>query len=110
MKKITIPKEWSRHLEAQPTSGKTVKSYCRDNGLDLSSFYRQRRRRCTYDNGGEAQAFVQAPALQQRKISGSALSIRVKDFHLALDPGYSPDDLEGVLIALAKVQHVLCPE
>ncbi len=107
MKRITTPKEWDHHLAAQQASGKTVKLYCDANDLGLSSFYR-RRKRSEYDAGSEAQAFVQATALQPRKVSGSSLSIRVKDFTLSLDPAYGTDDLEGVLIALAKVQHVLC--
>ena len=110
MRKTTSPKEWSRHLDAQPAGGKTVKSYCYDNGLNLSSFYRQRRKRSKNGAGGEQQAFVLVPALQPRKVFGSSLSIRVKDFSLTLDPGYSSDDLERVLVALAKVQHVLCSE
>ena len=110
MRKFTTPKEWIRHLDAQTAGGKTVKSYCHDNDLDLSSFYRQRRMHSKYDTGGEPQAFVLAPALQARKVSGSSLSIRVKDFTLTLEPGYGPADLEGVLITLAKVRHVLRPE
>ena len=110
MRKFTTPKEWSNHLDVQPASGKTVKSYCHDNGLNLSSFYRQKRNRGKNPASGEPQAFVLAPALQPRKASGSSLSINVKDLTLTLDPGYGPDDLEGVLIALAKVQHVLRPE
>ena len=110
MRKITISTEWSRHLAAQPVSGKTVKSYCRDNDLDLSSFYRQRRKRSKHDTEAEPQAFVMARAFQPSNVSGSSLSIRVKDLTLTLDPGYCSDDLEAVLIALAKVQHVLCPE
>ena len=110
MRKITTHEEWNHHLAAQTNSGKTVKSYCHDNDLNLSSFYRQRRKCGKYDTGGEPQAFVRAPTLKPRKVSGSSLSIRVKGFSLTLDPGYGPDDLEGVLIALAKVQHVLRPE
>ena len=110
MRKFTTPKEWNHHLAAQQASGKTVKSYCHDNELDLSSFYRRRRKSSKDDTGGEPQEFVLARALQPPKVSGSSLSIRVKEFTLTLDPGYSPDDLEGVLIALGKVQHVLCPE
>jgi len=110
MRRFTTPKEWSDHLDAQLASDKTVKSYCHDNGLNLSSFYRQRRMHGKYDTGEEPQAFVLAPALQAPKVSGSSLSIRVKDFHITLEPGYGPDDLEGVLITLAKVRHVLRPE
>lgn len=106
MRKNTSPKEWNRHLAAQPLSGKTVKGYCHANGLDLSSFYRQRRKCSKNGAGGEPQAFVQAPALLPRKVSGSSLAIRVKDFNLTLEDGYSSNDLERVLIALGKVQHV----
>ena len=110
MREITTSEEWKGHLEEQPSSGKTVKSYCHDNDLDLSSFYRQRRKFGTNNSGGEPQVFVQAPTVQPRKVSGSTLSIRVRDFHLALDPGYSAEDLEKVLFTLAKVRHVLCCE
>lgn len=110
MRRFTTPKEWSNHLDAQAASGKAVRLYCDANGLCLSSFYRQRRKRSKSDTRGEQQTFVRAPALHPRKVSGSTLSIRVKDFTLTLDSGYGPDDLEGVLIALAKVQHVLRPE
>ena len=110
MRKFTTPKEWSDHLDAQLASDKTVKSYCHDNGFNLSSFYRQRRKPGKNRTSGEPQAFVLAPALQAPKVSGSSLSIRVKDFHLTLEPGYGPDDLEGVLVTLAKVRHVLRPE
>ena len=107
MRKNTSPKEWNRHLAAQPLSGKTVKGYCHANGLDLSSFYRQRRKCGKNDAGGELQAFVQAPALLPRKVLGTSLSILVEDFKLTLESGYSSDDLERVLIAMARVQHVL---
>ena len=110
MRKFTTPKEWSDHLDAQAAGDKTVKSYCHENALNLSSFYRQRRKRVKNSTSGEPQAFVLAPALKPRKVSGSSLSIRVKDFSITLDPGYRADDLEGVLIALAKVQYVLRPE
>ena len=110
MRKFTPPEEWERHLSAQRDSGKTVKSYCRANDLDLSSFYRQRRKRGKPDTGAEPQAFVLARAFQPPKVSGSSLCIRLKDFSFTLEPGYCSDDLEGVLITLAKVQHVLCPE
>ena len=109
MRRITTPKEWDRHLAAQPVSGKTVKLYCDANNLDLSSFYRQRKRR-EYDASADTQTFVLAPALEPRKVFGCSVCIRVGDFALTLDPGYGPDDLEGVLVALAKVQHVLCGE
>ncbi len=110
MKKTTTPKEWIHHVAAQQGSGKTVKLYCRDNDLDLSSFYRQKRKRGAHDVDRAPQAFVRAPTLQQRRVSCSSLAIRVKDFTLTLEPGYCSEDLEGVLVALAKVEHVLCPE
>ena len=107
MRRTTTPEEWSMHLAAQPAGGTPVKSYCRENKLDLSSFYRHRGKRRKSDGQGEPQAFVLAPAVRPGKASGSSLSIRVKDFNLTLEPGYRPDDLGGVLMALAKVQHVL---
>lgn len=110
MRKITSPEEWEHHMSAQQDSGKTVKSYCRANDLDLSSFYRQRGKRSKAAGDAEPQAFVLARAFQPPKVSSSSLCIRLKDFSLTLEPGYNPDDLEGVLITLAKVQHVLCPE
>ena len=110
MKKILTHKEWKRHLGAQPASGKTVRAYCKDNKLDLSSFYRQRRKRYEIEAGAESQTFVMARVLQPPKVSGSSLSIRVRDFTFTLEPGYGSDDLEGVLIALAKVRHVLSGE
>jgi len=110
VRKILTQKEWKRHLEAQLASGKTVKAYCNDKELDLSSFYRQRRKRSEIDAGAESQAFVMARVLQPPKVSGSSLSIRVKEFTLTLEPGYGSDDLEGVLITLVKVRHVLCGE
>ena len=110
MRKITTPEEWNRHLAAQQGSGKTVKSYCRGNDLDLSSFYRQRRKHSTNATGDESQAFVPVAALRPQKVSASSLSIQVKDFTLTLDRGYGSDDLEKVLLVLAKVQNVLRPE
>ena len=110
MRRNTTEKEWNRHLAAQLAGSKTVKSYCQDNALDLSSFYRQRRKRGRSGAVKEPQAFVAAPILIPRRVSGTSLSIRVNDFNLTLDPGYGSDDLERVLIALAKVRRVLCPE
>ena len=108
MRKILTPKEWSSHIQAQSVGSKTVKSYCHDNSLDLSSFYRQRRMRGENATGEASQAFVRAPALLSRSVSTASLTIRVGDFTLALDSG--PQDLERVLLALAKVQYVLHPE
>jgi hypothetical protein len=110
MRKLTAPEEWDRHLAAQAVSGKTVKSYCRANDLDLSSFYRQRRKRSNIDSDAQPRAFVLAGAMQSPKVCGSSLSIRVKDVTLTLDPGYCSNDLELVLVTLAKVRDVLCPE
>ena len=107
MKKTTTPKEWIHHLAAQQDGGKTVKLYCHDNSLDLSSFYRQKRKRGTHDVDRSPQAFVRAPTLRQRRVSCSSLAIRVKDLTLTLEPGYCSEDLEGVLVTLSRVQHVL---
>ena len=110
MRKITTPEEWSRHIKAQAVGDKTVKLYCRDNGLDLSSFYRQRRKREGLDTDREPQAFVRAPALLPRKACGSSLTIRIHNFALTLDPGYYADDLERVLVVVGRIQHVLRSE
>ena len=110
MRKFTSPEDWDRHLAAQTAGGKSVKSYCRGNDLDVSSFYRQRRIRESNDTGAPSRAFVLAGAFQPLKMSGSSLSIQVKDVTLTLDPGYRSDDLEVVLLTLAKVRDVLCPE
>ena len=104
MRKFTTPKEWSDHLDAQLASEKTVKSYCHDNGLNLSSFYRQRRKRSQGEP--ESQGFVRAPGLPGLRPGGSSVSIRVRDLTLTLEPGFSSDELERVLFAVRKAQHV----
>ena len=110
VRRITAPEEWSRHIKAQAVGSKTVKLYCRENGLDLSSFYRQRRKHEAHDADREPQAFVQAAALHPRKACGTSLTIRIHNFALTLDPGYCADDLERVLVVAGRAQHVLCPE
>jgi hypothetical protein len=110
MRKFTPPEDWDRHLAVQAASGKSVKCYCRANDLDVSSFYRQRRKHSNNDGGAQSGAFVLAGAFRSPNMSGSSLSIRLKDVTLTLDPGYSSEDLEAILATLAKVRDVLCPE
>ena len=104
MRTITTTEEWSSHLEAQPGSGQTVKCYCHERGLDLSSFYRQRRKRVEQ----ATQSFVKVPALLSQRASASPLTIKVGDFTVILDSG--SEDLERVFFAMAKAQHVLRSE
>ena len=108
MRRKTRPEEWDHHVQAQPAGEKTVRAYCREHELDQSSFYRQRRKR--NQDELESQGFVRAPGLPGHRSCGSSLSIRVRDLTLTLDPGFSADDLERVLLALGKVQHVLRTE
>ena len=108
MRRQTSPEEWDHHVRAQPAGEKTVRAYCREHELDQSSFYRQRRKRSQEEP--ESQGFVRAPALPGRRSGASSLSIRVRDLTLTLESGFSADDLERVLLALGKVQHVLRTE
>lgn len=108
MRRQTSPEEWDHHVQAQPAGGKTVRAYCREHELDQSSFYRQRRKRS--QDEPESQGFVRAPGLPGHRPCGSSVSIRVRDLTLTLEPGFSSDELERVLSAVRKAQHVHCSE
>ncbi len=106
-------REWAEMVQSCKSSGKTVATWCGENGINPKTYYLRQRQVFTalpeLRNEGialrkntSAASFVEVlpPAEQER---ACAITIQLHGAHIVVENGVSADILEKVLAAVSRI-------
>lgn len=101
--------EWALLIEEQKSSGATVKQWCSDRNISVSSFYAWQNRLCKTLTVAQNAAvsctqpsFIEVTPIDNTRTCSPLIHVKYGDFNVSIGAGADPATIQAVIWALQK--------
>mgnify|MGYP003292460198 CR=1 FL=1 len=92
--------EWAQVVSRCRGSGMSVRQWCQENGVNISSYYKWQRKVYAAAQAQQESRFVEVTPVQPAAVSGVAVTVRIAGAELDIHSGADVATVEAVLRAV----------
>lgn len=91
---------WAQVVSQCRGSGVSVRQWCQENGVNISSYYKWQRKVYAAAQDQQARSFVEVTPVQPEAVGGVAVTLRIAGAELDIHNGADAATVEAVLRAV----------
>lgn len=92
--------EWAQVVSRCRGSGMSVRQWCQENGVNISSYYKWQRKVYAAAQAQQERRFVEVMPVQSAAVGGVAVTVRIAGAELDIHTGADAATVEAVLRAV----------
>ena len=92
--------QWAQVVSQCRDSGGSVRQWCQENGVNVSSYYKWQRKVYAAARAQQERSFVEVTPVQPASVSGVAVTLRIAGAELEIHNGADAATVEVVLRAV----------
>ena len=92
--------QWAQVVSQCRGSGMSVRQWCQENGINISSYYKWQRKVYAAAQAQQERSFVEVKSVQSAAVGGVAVTLRIAGAELDIHNGADATTVEAVLRAV----------
>lgn len=92
--------QWAQVVSQCRSSGMSVRQWCQENGINISSYYKWQRKVYAAAQAQQERSFVEVKPVQSAAVGGVAVTLRIAGAELDIHNGADATTVEAVLRAV----------
>ena len=92
--------QWAQVVSQCRGSGMSVRQWCQENGINISSYYKWQRKVYAAAQAQQERSFVEVKPVQSTAVGGVAVTLRIAGAELDIHNGADATTVEAVLRAV----------